>query len=163
VWVVQVHIAFLVIMISLLGVLRIKRREEWSGEEEVGEKDILTSAVCIHFGYVHNRNLCCIPHWNFAKAIYYLSVWVDPLSGQLKNLREGLAQWFMPVISATKEMEIRKITIWGQPKQKSYRNPISINELSTEYTCHISYMGSLSRAIVVQVGLGKKQKTLSEK
>jgi hypothetical protein len=40
-----------------------------------------------------------------------------------KNVFYGQAQWLMHVISATREVEIWRILVQGQPRQKASENP----------------------------------------
>jgi hypothetical protein len=71
-------------------------------------------------------------------------------------------QWLTPVILATREAEIRRIMVWGQPGQKVHKTPISINSWAwwhvpvTQATA-----GSLNR-MAVQGGLGKKWDPISK-
>jgi hypothetical protein len=37
---------------------------------------------------------------------------------EIKNLSRGQVQWLMPVIPATREAEIKRISVHSQPRQK---------------------------------------------
>jgi hypothetical protein len=41
----------------------------------------------------------------------------------MKRQQQGLAQWLVPIILATQEMEIRRIVTQGQPRQKVSETP----------------------------------------
>jgi hypothetical protein len=74
-----------------------------------------------------------------------------------KPWKEGVqAQWFMPIIPATWEVEIERITVWGQPGQKVRKAPFQSIGWVVEHTCGPSCTGGLSRRTVVQTSLGKK-------
>jgi hypothetical protein len=76
----------------------------------------------------------------------------------------GWAQWFIAVIPATWEVENGRIVVWGQLKQKVIETPISTKKLDVMASnSHPSYMGGVSRRIVVQANLGKKYENLPEK
>jgi hypothetical protein len=52
--------------------------------------------------------------------------------------------------TATQEVEIRSITVQGQPSQKVVATPISINELGiVENDSHSSYAEEIDRRITV--------------
>jgi hypothetical protein len=68
----------------------------------------------------------------------------------------------MPLIPATWEVDIRKITVLDQPGQKSYHDPIPTNKLGMVVSaCHPSYSGDTGKRS--KAGLRQKHKTLSEK
>jgi hypothetical protein len=69
----------------------------------------------------------------------------------------------MPVIPATQEAEIGRITVKGQPGQKA-RNPFRQNNPDVVvHTCNSSYAGRIGRRIAAQSLPGeKKHKTLSK-
>jgi hypothetical protein len=59
------------------------------------------------------------------------------------------ACWYKPVIPATQEVEIGRIALRGQPRQK-------VKETSSEqisqvwwYTCGLSYKGGISRGMLI--------------
>jgi hypothetical protein len=72
----------------------------------------------------------------------------------LKN--HSWAQWLTSVILGSQKAVIRRITIRGQPGQKSSGNPISTNKKLgvLAHACHLSYLVSINRRMVVQAGLG---------
>jgi hypothetical protein len=56
------------------------------------------------------------------------------------NMIKGQAQWLIPVIPATREAEIRRITVQGQPRQKVSNIVMSTNNLGTvACICNTSY------------------------
>jgi hypothetical protein len=62
----------------------------------------------------------------------------------------------MPIILATRETEIRRISGQGQPRQKVQETCISTSKKlgMVEYACHPSYVGNINRRIAVQASLG---------
>jgi hypothetical protein len=73
------------------------------------------------------------------------------------------AGWLTPVILATQEVEIRRITVPGQPRQKVRKTPMSTNKTGVlVHACNPSYDEGISKRIVVQ-GWPGKSKTLFEK
>jgi hypothetical protein len=62
------------------------------------------------------------------------------------------------------EVEIGKIVVQSQPRQKVSNTPISTNKPGlVAHVCKPSYMGGVGSSIVIWDSLGKKFKTLSEK
>jgi hypothetical protein len=48
----------------------------------------------------------------------------------------------LPVIPATQEEEIRRLTVAGQPRQKVYKIPMSTNKIGVVgHACNPSYIG----------------------
>jgi hypothetical protein len=59
-------------------------------------------------------------------------------------------QLLVPVIPATQEAEIRRITVQGQPGEKGQKDVISISKPSMEaHACDPSYAKGLSRRIMI--------------
>jgi hypothetical protein len=55
---------------------------------------------------------------------------------------------------ATQEMEIGRIMVWDKPEEKVRKTLSSTKKLGLEeYAYHSSYVGGLSRKIMVQAGL----------
>jgi hypothetical protein len=48
-------------------------------------------------------------------------------NGYVRNNSVSQAQWLKPIILATCKVEMERIMIQGQPRQKVYETPISIN------------------------------------
>jgi hypothetical protein len=53
-----------------------------------------------------------------------LSTWEAEAGGTQVQGQPG-HQWFMPVIPATQEAEIRRISVRSQPRENSSRDPVS--------------------------------------
>jgi hypothetical protein len=72
--------------------------------------------------------------------------------------------WKRTVIPTTQEAEIRRIMVQGQPEKNISKTPISTNKPDTAaHICSISYLGGISRRILVQVKSDKNCETLSKK
>jgi hypothetical protein len=66
-------------------------------------------------------------------------------------VRLSQVRWFILVILATQEAEIRRIKVQGQHGQKVSEAPISTNKLGmVVHLCNPNYTGDIGRRIVVQ-------------
>jgi hypothetical protein len=69
----------------------------------------------------------------------------------------------MPLIPATQEAKMRRITVQGQSGQKCQQDPISINEVGiVGQVCHPNQARDIGRRIVVQRHTRAKSETLSK-
>jgi hypothetical protein len=81
----------------------------------------------------------------------------------IKRYTKGQVQWLMPINLDTQEVEIRRITVQGQPRQKVHKIPPQQKTLDmVVHSCH-SNIGSIIRRTVVQAGLCKKQDSFSKR
>jgi hypothetical protein len=65
--------------------------------------------------------------------------------------------WFMPVITATWEAEIRRTEVSGQSRQKVSKTSISTNKLRVMFhTCNTICLGGTGSRITVQACRQKK-------
>jgi hypothetical protein len=68
----------------------------------------------------------------------------------------------MPVILATREVAVRRISVGGQPRQRVETPSQPIKAGLLVCTCHPSYMGSISRRISVQASWGINKRPYSK-
>jgi hypothetical protein len=79
-----------------------------------------------------------------------------------KHCKQGQAWLCTYVILATQEAEMGRITVQGQPRQKNKRDPLSINKSGmVAQICNPSYMGAISRRIMVPGWPRQKKKTMT--
>jgi hypothetical protein len=74
--------------------------------------------------------------------------------------RKRWGQALAPVIPATQKVEIRRITVQGQPKQIGSKTPSQPISWAVCHAYHSSYMAGINRRIIVQACPGKKHMTL---
>jgi hypothetical protein len=68
-----------------------------------------------------------------------------------KKCLKNWARWLMPIILATLQIEIGRLTAGSQPGQKVSENPISTNKLGVVLgACEYSYIGGTVRRISFQ-------------
>jgi hypothetical protein len=86
------------------------------------------------------------------------------ISKALKLVSGGRAQWLTPVIPATQEVEIRRIAVQGQSKQKVRDTPPPSQQKKlgrVVHPCYSNHAGNI-RKITVQASLGKNMRFFSK-
>jgi hypothetical protein len=82
----------------------------------------------------------------YCSRSYYYGLFLNVI----KKMGIGWEKWIRPIIPGTWEVEIGKIKIHRQPGQEVRDTPISTKDLGmVVQTCHTSYVGGVSRRIML--------------